>query len=387
MIANVAPSFDALEALSREALSRGKDADLVGFVPVNRAKNRGRGAQSNRSGRFETFKREQFDDGWALEDPENNFDTIEHLERANSIISRNSSPDLPFDRSINPYRGCAHGCSYCYARPTHTYLGHSAGLDFERDIYIKPNAAKLLRKELSHAKYRAKPIAIGTNTDPYQPIERKHKIMRQLLKVFCETKHPLMITTKSALILRDLDLLQELAEQNLVFVSISITTMDNKLSRMMEPRASSPANRLAAIKSLSESGIPTGVLVAPVIPAINDMELERIIENSAAQGAISAQMIMLRLPLEVKDIFREWLLRYFPNKVSHVMNLVRDMRSGKENDPRFGYRMRGQGPYAQMLQQRFEQTAKKLGFGTKPQKLCNDLFVAPKTISAQLSLF
>jgi len=382
MLANVAPSFDILEKLSR-----GRDADLVGFVPVNRAKNRGRGAQSNRSGRFEAFKRVQFDDGWAQEDPEEKFETIEHVERATTIITRNSSPDLPFERSINPYRGCAHGCSYCYARPTHTYLGHSAGLDFERDIYIKPNAAILLRKELSHAKYRAKPIAIGTNTDPYQPIERKHKIMRQLLKVFCETKHPVMITTKSALILRDLDLLQELAEQNLVFIYISLTTMDHKLSRLMEPRASSPAKRLAAIKALSGAGVPTGVLAAPIIPAINDMELERIIENSAAQGAVSAQMILLRLPLEVKDIFREWLLRFYPNKVSHVMNLVRDVRSGKENDPRFGYRLRGQGPYAQMLQQRFDIIIEKLSLNTKPQMLHKDLFVAPKTISAQLSLF
>ncbi|VAW22225.1 Radical SAM domain protein, partial [hydrothermal vent metagenome] len=215
MIANVAPSFDVLERLGQ-----GREADLINFVPVSRSNNRGRGAQSNRSGRFEKTQREIFDDGWADDDPEEKFETIEHMERATSIITRNSSPDLHFDRSINPYRGCAHGCSYCYARPTHTYLGHSAGLDFERDIYIKPNAAALLRKELSHSRYRAKPIAIGTNTDPYQPVERKHKIMRQLLEVFCETKHPVMITTKSALIVRDLDLLTELARQNLVFVTM-----------------------------------------------------------------------------------------------------------------------------------------------------------------------
>ncbi|MCF6325735.1 MAG: PA0069 family radical SAM protein [Devosiaceae bacterium] len=382
MIANVAPSFDVLERLGQ-----GHEADLINFVPISRSNNRGRGAQSNRSGRFEKTQRETFDDGWASDDPEEKFETIEHMERATSIITRNSSPDLHFDRSINPYRGCAHGCSYCYARPTHTYLGHSAGLDFERDIYIKPNAAALLRKELSHSRYRAKTIAIGTNTDPYQPAERKHKIMRQLLEVFCETKHPVMITTKSALIVRDLDLLSELARQNLVFVTMSITSMDHKLSRWMEPRASTPIKRLEAVKILSEAGITTNVLAAPMIPAINDMELERIIENSAAQGATGVQMIMLRLPGEVLDIFREWLLRYYPNKVSHVMNLVRDMRNGKENDSRFGWRMRGQGPYAQMLEQRFEQITKKLGLNKKPPVLCCDLFEPPETVSDQLSLF
>ncbi len=382
MIANVAPSFDVLERLGQ-----GREADLINFVPVSRSNNRGRGAQSNRSGRFEKTQREIFDDGWADDDRQEKFETVEHMERATSIITRNSSPDLHFDRSINPYRGCAHGCSYCYARPTHTYLGHSAGLDFERDIYIKPNAAALLRKELSHARYRAKPIAIGTNTDPYQPVERKHKIMRQLLEVFCETKHPVMITTKSALIVRDLDLLRELARQNLVFVAMSLTSMDHKLSRWMEPRASTPVKRLEAVKILSDAGISTSVLAAPMIPAINDMELERILENSAAQGAIGAQMIMLRLPGEVLDIFREWLLRYYPNKVSHVMNLVRDMRNGKENDSRFGWRMRGQGPYAQMLEQRFEQITKKLGLNKKPPVLCCDLFEPPKAVSDQLSLF
>ncbi len=382
MIAHVAPSFDVLEKLARS-----RDADLAHFIPINPANNRGRGAQSNRSGRFESTAREKFDDGWANEESEEKFDAVEHMERANTIITRNSSPDLPFERSINPYRGCAHGCSYCYARPTHAYLGHSPGIDFEKDIYIKPNAATLLKKELSHARYKAKPIAIGTNTDPYQPVECKHKIMRQLLEVFCETKHPVMITTKSALIVRDLDLLVELANQNLVCVNISITSMDHRLSRWMEPRASTPVKRLEAIKILSEAGVPTGVFASPMIPAINDMELERILQNSAAQGATSAHMIMLRLPGEVKDIFREWLLRYYPNKVSHVMNLVRDVRGGKDNDPRFGWRMHGQGAYAQMLSQRFVQTSKKLGLHKNPTVLRSDLFVAPKKISNQLNLF
>jgi len=333
------------------------------------------------------MQREAFADGWAQLDPQAPFATVEHLERAHTIITHNSSPDLDFERSINPYRGCAHGCSYCYARPTHAYLGHSAGIDFERDIYIKSNAPELLRAELAHPRYRPKPLAIGTNTDPYQPVERQHKIMRRLLEVFLETGHPLTITTKSALVVRDLDLLSRLAEQNLVSLAISITSMDHKLSRLMEPRASSPARRLKAIRLLSEAGIPTHVLAAPMIPAINDMELERILDAAAAQGAKGAGMIMLRLPGEVKDIFRQWLLRYYPDKVSHVLNLVRDVRGGKENDPRFHSRMRGTGAYARILWQRFERTAKRYNLNGKPQKLRTDLFCAPKIEDRQLSLF
>ncbi|MCF6302337.1 MAG: PA0069 family radical SAM protein [Devosiaceae bacterium] len=323
MVPQFAPSFDQIERLAAS-----HDADILQFKMVDPARNRGRGAQSNRSGKFEAVQRDSFDDGWTTSDPTPPFETIEHIERASTIINRNKSPDLHFDRSINPYRGCAHGCSYCYARPTHTFLGHSAGLDFERDIYVKPNAAELLKQELSHSRYRAKTIGIGTNTDPYQPVEKKHKIMRGLLKVLLDTKHPVTITTKSALILRDVDILAQMAKQNLVSVALSITSLDHKLSRWMEPRASAPAKRLNAIKMLSEASIPTHVLVAPMIPAINDMELERIVEAATAQGAVGAQMIMLRLPGEVKDIFREWLLRYYPNKVSHVLNLVRDVRAG-----------------------------------------------------------
>lgn len=386
MLPHVAPSFDTIERLAHK-----RDADILDFKLVNPALNRGRGAQSNRSGRYESEQRESFDDGWADDTPLMPFDTIEHMERATSIISKNSSPDLPFDRSINPYRGCAHGCSYCYARPTHTYMGHSAGLDFERDIYIKPNAATLLRRELSHGRYRPKTIAIGTNTDPYQPLEKKHKIMRSLLEVFLETRHPVSITTKSALILRDIDLLSQLAKLNLVSVTISITSMDHKLSRWMEPRASTPAKRLEAIKLLSEAGVPTHVLLAPMIPAINDMELERILDASVAQGASGAGMILLRLPGEVKDIFAEWLLRYYPNKVSHVLNLVRDTRGGRHNsrlnDPRFGTRFRGQGAYAVMLEQRFERAIERFGLKTKPPVLRTDLFKAPEKDDRQLSLF
>lgn len=386
MLPHVAPSFETIERLAHT-----RDADILEFKLINPELNRGRGAQSNRSGRYEKEQRESFDDGWGDGAPLMPFDTVEHLERATSIITRNTSPDLHFDRSINPYRGCAHGCSYCYARPTHTYLGHSAGLDFERDIYIKPNAATLLRKELSHGRYRAKTIAIGTNTDPYQPLEKKHKIMRSLLEVFLETRHPVSITTKSVLILRDLDLLSQLAELNLVSVTISITSMDHKLSRWMEPRASTPAKRLEAIKILSEAGVPTHALLAPIIPAINDMELERMLDASVAQGAIGAGMILLRLPSEVKDIFAEWLLRYYPNKVSHVLNLVRDTRGGRQNgrmnDPRFGSRFRGQGAYAVMLEQRFERALERFNLKTKPPVLRTDLFSAPKKDDKQLSLF
>lgn len=378
----VQPSFENLERLSKSI-----DADLTLRSLVDPARNRGRGAQSNISSRFDNEQRVDFDDGWAIPETLSNFDTIEHVERARSIITKNESPDLHFDRSINPYRGCEHGCAYCYARPTHTYLGHSAGIDFERDIYVKTNASDILRRELSSKRYRAKPIAIGTNTDPYQMAERKHKIMRDILQVFLETRHPVTITTKSALVVRDLDILTELAKLNLVSVAISITSMDQKLSRKLEPRASSPAKRLEALNLLSASGIPTRVMVAPMIPAINDMELERILDAAAAQGVQSAEMILLRLPGEVRDIFREWLLRHFPDKLRHVMNLVRDTRGGRDNDPRFGSRMRGEGPYAVMLRQRFEKACERYGLSKPQPELRTDLFIHAKTEDAQLSLF
>lgn len=378
----VPPSFDSLERLAGR-----RDGDLIGRKLVDVSRNRGRGAQSNRTGRFDRLVREEFVDGWAETEEFPAFETVEHIERAKTIISRNQSPDIPFDRSINPYRGCAHGCSYCFARPTHAYLGHSAGLDFERDIYIKINAADLLRREVSHARYKPAPIAIGTNTDPYQPAERQHKIMRQLLEVFVETRHPLTITTKSALVVRDLDLLVDLAKDDLVSVNISITSMDHKLSRNMEPRASSPARRLDALRLLSEAGVPTSVLAAPMIPAINDMELERILDAAAAQGAISAGFIMLRLPGEVKDIFREWLLRHYPDRVSHVLNLVRDMRGGNENDPRFGSRMRGEGAYATIVRQRFEKAAARYGLDRKKPTLRLDHFRKPSSDDLQMDLF
>ncbi|WP_173087305.1 PA0069 family radical SAM protein [Devosia sp. 1635] len=377
-----APSFEALEKLSRS-----RDADLARRELVDPSRNRGRGAQSNRSGRFERQARESFDDGWNSVETLPQFETVEHIERAKTIITSNDSPDIGFDRSINAYRGCEHGCSYCFARPSHAFLGHSAGIEFERDIYVKTNAVEALRAELGAKNYRVKPVAMGTNTDPYQPAERKHKLTRGILEVMLETRHPVTITTKSALLIRDLDLLTELAKLRLVKVGISMTSMDHKLSRKMEPRASSPARRLEAIRLLSEAGVPVSVLASPMIPAINDMELERILDAAAAQGAKGAAMILLRLPGEVRDIFREWLLRHFPDRVRHVLSLVRDTRNGKDYDSRWGTRMTGEGPYATLLTQRFEKARERYGLDAKLQGLRSDLFVAPKLEDRQMSLF
>lgn len=382
MAMHVAPSFEALEKLSQT-----RDADLIGRRLLDSKANRGRGAQTNRAGRFETQAREDFDDGWGQVEEIKPFETIEHIERARTIITRNDSPDIGFDRSINAYRGCEHGCSYCFARPTHSYLGHSPGLEFERDIYVKVNAVEQLRKELADKRYKPRPIAMGTNTDPYQPSERKHKLTREILKVLLETRHPATITTKSALVVRDLDILQPMAELGLIKVGLSVTSMDHKLSRKMEPRASTPEKRLEALRLLSEAGVPTMVMAAPIVPAINDMELERIIDAAAAQGVKSAHAILVRLPGEVRDIFREWLLRHFPDRVRHVMSLVRDTRGGKDNDPNFGTRFTGEGPYAVLLQQRLEKARERHGLNEKLPPLRTDLFVPPKLDDAQLNLF
>lgn len=377
-----APSFEALEKLSRS-----RDADLARRELLDPARIRGRGAQSNHSGRFEKQSREGFDDGWSSVEPLPIFETVEHIERAKTIITSNDSPDVNFERSINAYRGCEHGCSYCFARPSHAFLGHSAGIEFERDIYVKVNAVEALRAELGARSYKVKPIAMGTNTDPYQPAERKHKLTRGILEVMLETRHPVMITTKSALVIRDLDILTELAKLGLVKVGLSVTSMDHKLSRKMEPRASAPARRLEAIRLLSEAGVPTAVLASPMIPAINDMELERILDAGAAQGAKSASMILLRLPGEVRDVFREWLLRHFPDRVRHVLALVRDTRGGKDYDARWGVRMTGEGPYATLLRQRFDKARERYGLDGKLPALRHDLFIAPKLDDRQMSLF
>jgi DNA repair photolyase len=382
MALHVAPSFEALEKLVGT-----RDGDLVKRQLVDTRRNRGRGAQSNRPGRFETERREAVDDGWEIEEELKPFETVEHVERAKTIITRNESPDIGFDRSINAYRGCEHGCSYCFARPTHSYIGHSAGIEFERDIYVKTNAPEALRAELANPRYRVRPIAMGTNTDPYQPAEREHQLTRGILRVMLETKHPVTITTKSALVVRDLDLLVPLAEHGLVSVALSVTSLDHRLSRKMEPRASTPEKRLEALRLLSQAGVPTVVMGAPMIPAINDMELERILDAAAAQGAKSAGMIMVRLPSEVRDIFREWLLRYFPDRVGHVMGLIRDARGGKDNDPNFHTRFQTQGAYGVLLQQRFEKARERYGLNQKLPPLRSDLFTAPKEDERQLSLF
>jgi DNA repair photolyase len=382
MAMHIAPSFEALEKLSHT-----QDADLIGRRLLDRRLVRGRGAQSNRGGRFEKETREEVDDGWERAEIVRSAETVEHIERARSIITRNDSPDIGFDRSINAYRGCEHGCSYCFARPSHSYLGHSAGLDFERDIYVKVNAVDLLRRELADRRYRPKPIAMGTNTDPYQPAERKHKLTRQILEVMLETRHPVTVCTKSALVVRDLDILTELARLNLVNVALSITSMDHVLSRKMEPRASTPEKRLEALRLLSEAGVPTMVMAAPLIPAINDMELERILDAAAAQGAKGAGMVLLRLPGEVRDVFREWLLQHFPDRVRHVLSLVRDTRGGKDYDSRWGKRMTGDGPYAVLLGQRLEKARVRYKLDGKLPPLRTDLFAAPRAEDRQLSLF
>ncbi len=306
-------------------------------IGIARERRRGRGTLSNVSGRYEPIARIAFDDGWQSLEELPPFATTVSVDSTRKIITRNESPDISFDRSINPYRGCEHGCVYCFARPTHAYLGLSPGLDFETKLFAKPDAPALLEKELSDPKYQPRTIAIGTNTDPYQPIERKYQVMRGILEVLERAGHPVGIVTKSALILRDLDILTRLAERNLVKVALSVTTLDPKLARTMEPRAATPGRRLEALRQLSAAGIPCSVMVAPVIPAINDMDIERILDAAAMAGVKGAGYVMLRLPLEVRDLFVEWLRANYPDRADHVMKLVRDMRGGKDYDFELGY--------------------------------------------------
>jgi DNA repair photolyase len=354
---------------------------------VDRDRRRGRGAHSNASGRYEPLARIAFDDGWQSLDDLPPFKTTVTVDTTRRIITRNDSPDISFDRSINPYRGCEHGCVYCFARPTHAYLGLSPGLDFESQLFMKPNAPELLERELSAPSYTPKTIAIGTNTDPYQPIERRYKIMRGILQVLERAGHPVGIVTKSALILRDLDILARMARRDLVKVAISVTTLDAKLARIMEPRAPSPGRRLEALRQLVNAGIPTSTLVAPVIPAINDAEIERILEAVASTGVRNAGYVLLRLPLEVRDLFREWLLANFPDRHRHVFKLIQDMRGGKDYDSTFGTRMTGKGPVAWMIGRRFEVACERLGFNVKSAPITTEHFRPPQPASAQLDLF
>ena len=331
-------------------------------VAIDRERRRGRGAQSNTSGRYEAEARVVFDDGWQSLEDLPPFKTTVAVDTARKVITRNDSPDIGFDRSINPYRGCEHGCVYCFARPTHAYLGLSPGLDFESKLYAKPDAPDLLQKELAAAGYEPRMIAIGTNTDPYQPIERDWQVMRGILRVLSDFAHPVSIVTKSALVLRDIDILAGMAARRLAHVAISVTTLDPGLARTMEPRASTPARRLAAIRALSEAGIPTAVMTAPMIPGLNDHEMESILEAAKAHGAGSAGYVTLRMPHEIKDLFAEWLETHYPLKAKRVLSLVREIRDGKLNSTEWGERMRGSGPYAELLAQRFRQAVKRLGF-------------------------
>ena len=354
---------------------------------VERERRRGRGAQSNASGRYEPLARTAFDDGWEKIEDLPPFKTSVTVDATRKIITRNDSPDISFDRSINPYRGCEHGCVYCFARPTHAYLGLSPGLDFESKLFMKPNAPELLERELSAPGYTPKVIAIGTNTDPYQPIERRHQIMRRILEVLERAGHPVGIVTKSALVLRDLDILARMAKRDLVKVAISVTTLDAKLARTMEPRASTPLRRLDALRQLVKAGVPASTLVAPVIPALNDAEIERILDAVAATGVRHAGYVLLRLPLEVRDLFREWLVANFPDRYRHVFKLIRDMRGGKDYDSTFGTRMTGQGPVAWMIGRRFEIACERLGFNVTSVKTTTEHFRPPLPSAEQLSLF
>ncbi len=366
---------------------------------------KGRGAISNPAGRFERETREAVDDGWAhnatrvtdanagqdRDDDESDdvlppLATTVSIDSTRTIIARNDSPDVPFDRSINPYRGCEHGCVYCYARPSHAYFGLSSGLDFETRLFAKPDAARLLDAELRRPGYRVSPIALGTNTDPYQPIERELKITRQILETLQRFGHPFTIVTKSALVARDLDILAPMAARNLCRVFVSVTTLDPALARTLEPRAATPQRRLGAIGALSAAGVPTGVMAAPMIPALNDAELEAILAAAAAAGARSAGYTVLRLPHEIKDLFIEWLQTHAPLKASHVLSLVRETRGGRLNDPQFGSRMRGTGRYAELIAARFRLACKRLGLNKNDWRLDVGQFCPPPKDGEQLRL-
>ena len=347
---------------------------------------RGRGAKVNMSGRFEPFSRSLFDDGWqGLEDLPA-FRTQVFEEHPKTIITRNESPDISFDRSINPYRGCEHGCSYCYARPAHAYMGLSPGLDFETKLFAKANAPELLRAELSARNYVPRTIALGANTDAYQPIERSHRITRRILEVLAEFNHPVGIVTKSALVTRDIDILAPMAKKGLVKVALSVTTLDPKLARAMEPRAAAPMKRLEAIEKLAAAGIPTVVMVAPIIPAVNDAEIEAILKTAQTAGAREAGYVMLRLPLEVRDVFKDWLDSAMPERARKVMSLVKSVRDGKENDAAFGRRMTGTGPYAWTIGRRFELACQRLGLNLTRVKLATGHFRRPPQPGEQLTL-
>ncbi|MEJ2441215.1 MAG: PA0069 family radical SAM protein [Gammaproteobacteria bacterium] len=350
--------------------------------------NKGRGARSNPDCRYQSQTRESIDDDWFVETADvPRRKTTVRPEHSKSILSRNQSPDVPFSVSINPYRGCEHGCIYCFARPTHAYLDMSPGLDFETRLVAKPDAPALLRKELARRNYMCRPIALGSNTDPYQPIERSHCITRQLLEVLLEHRHPVAIVTKSAMVERDIDILSQMAKHDLVQVMISVCTLDKQLARLMEPRASTPQRRLRAMARLREAGIPVGVLAAPMIPVLNDPELETVLQQSAAHGARTAGYVLLRLPLEVAPLFEEWLHKHYPLKAEHVLTRIRDTREGALYRSEFGQRMQGSGAFAEIIARRFETMCQRLDLGGRELTLNTELFRVPAAENDQLTLF
>ena len=382
------PTREASGVRATASRSGGRHDDPTPRVTLQR----GRGATFNPANRYRRDTRQAVDDGWteaagalAEDDPPplKTFVTIQH---ARTIIARNDSPDIPFTQSINPYQGCEHGCTYCYARPTHAYLDLSPGLDFETKLFAKPDAAALLKTELSKPGYVCDPIAMGTNTDPYQPIERDWKITRQILELLAACDHPVAIVTKSALVERDIDLLGPMAAKNLARVFLSITTLDRELARKLEPRAAAPHRRLDAVKALAQAGIPVGVMVAPIIPQLTDKDLEAILEAAAANGARWAGWTMLRLPYEVKELFRDWLLQHYPLRAGHVMSIVQQIRGGRDNDPNFGSRMRGSGLFADLIERRFELVCKRLELNHARAPLDTSHFHPPRD-EKQLSLF
>jgi DNA repair photolyase len=349
---------------------------------------KGRGAISNPSVRFESLSLEQVHDGWYEEETGHSLSATVLPDSARTIITSNDSPDVGFDQSINPYRGCSHGCVYCFARPTHAYLGLSPGLDFETKLFYKADAVKLLEAELAKPRYVCKPIALGINTDGYQPLEKKLQVTRSILTVLARCRHPVSIVTKSALVLRDVDLLTDLAQHGLVSVTISLTSLTNDIKRTLEPRTASPQARLRVIQELAQAGVPVGVLLAPVIPAITDHEMEDMLAAAREAGATRAGYVLLRLPHEVKILFREWLAEHYPDRAKHVMSLINQTRGGKDYDSKFGQRMSGTGPYAELLRTRFELARRKCGFesSSRRHELATGLFRPPTTDQSQLSL-
>ena len=373
--------------LNQKLPSKGRVTLLDVSTAAERQEHRGRGAISNQTGRFERETRDPFDDGWGtVEESAARLRTSLTREAARTIITYNRSPDISFDRTINPYRGCEHGCVYCFARPTHAYHGLSAGLDFESRLFFKPEGPALLRKELSRPSYVPRPIALGMNTDAYQPVERQLKLTRAFLEVLSEHNHPVTLLTKSALIQRDIDILAPMAEKGLARVGVSLTSLDPRLSRLMEPRAAAPYRRLQTISALADAGLPVIAMTAPIIPALNEPEMEDLLEASAEHGAVSAGYVLLRLPFELKDIFHEWLAAHYPDRAAKVINILRDMRGGQDYDANWFERGRGRGVHARLISQRFKKTARRLGLDEPRPRLRTDLFRPAEPPNGQMKL-